>query len=154
MAISSFFERVSSGTTNEGICSRTSGRVKRRMSSSSSAACCGFEAFTFFFSAYFFPCLSRDVKISISIPARARISKRSSREMTYRESREDFWFQQLSLSLSWCSARARARGGVRVELCERRKEKVLLMFVSSYFNEVFFYLGEFLIRVYANYVCM
>ena len=80
------------------------------MSSSSSAACCGFEAFTFFFSAYFFPCLSRDVKISISILARARISKRSSREMTYRESREDFWFQQLSLSLSWCSARARARG--------------------------------------------
>ena len=57
--------------------------------------------------------------------------------MTYRESREDFWFQQLSLSLSWCSARAR-RGGVRAELCERRKEKVLLMFVSSYFNEFFF----------------
>ena len=26
--------------------------------------------------------------------------------------------------------------------------------MSSYFNEVFFYLGEFLIRVYANYVCI
>ncbi len=81
------------------------------MSSSSSAACCGFEAFTFFFSAYFFPCLSRDVKISISILARARISKRSSREMSERESSEDFLVGLRALSLSWCSARARARAG-------------------------------------------
>ena len=56
--------------------------------------------------------------------------------MTYRESREDFWFQQLSLSLSWCSARARGGGGCALNYA--KEEKVLLMFVSSYFNEVFF----------------
>ena len=57
--------------------------------------------------------------------------------MTYRESREDFWFQQLSLSLSWCSAKARGGGGCALNYA--KEEKVLLMmFVSSYFNEVFF----------------
>ena len=70
------------------------------------------NAIIFFFSAYFFPCLSRDVKISISILARAESSKRSSREMTYRESREDFFSFNNFRSPSLGALRgARARGG-------------------------------------------
>ena len=37
---------------------------------------------------------------------------------------------------------------------KKKRKGAFDVFVSSYFNEVFFYLGEFLIRVYANYVCI
>ena len=99
----------------------------------------------YFFSLRIFFLFSRDLKISIT---RARANFKA--ELTGDDvSRIERGAVSTTFALPLGALRAR---GVRVELCERRKEKLLLM-CSSYFNEVFFYLGEFLIRVYANYVC-